>query len=75
MQSNFEKMTTQELITYALEHREEIEPLRILYSRRTPDEAAIWYEPMSNHDGLPIEENIRLAQEAIQQRIQLPNQP
>lgn len=37
-------MTTAELKTYALTHRDEIEPLRELYSRRTPDEEAIWFK-------------------------------
>ncbi len=45
MQHNFEVMTNKELIAYALAHREEVEPLRILYSRRTPDSEAIWFHP------------------------------
>lgn len=70
MQPNFEKMTSKELIAYALAHREEIEPLRVLYSRRTPDSEATWYGPMTDKDGVPIEENIRIAEEAIRQRIE-----
>lgn len=45
MQDNFEVMTNKELIAYALAHREEVEPLRVLYSRRTPDSEAIWFHP------------------------------
>lgn len=37
MQPNFETMTNAELIAYALAHREQIEPLRVLYQRRIPD--------------------------------------
>lgn len=43
MQPNFETMTNAELIAYALAHREQIEPLRVLYQRRTPDAEAIWF--------------------------------
>ncbi|MBC6473621.1 MAG: hypothetical protein GDA48_13045 [Hormoscilla sp. GM102CHS1] len=45
MQQNFEVMTNKELIAYALAHREEVEPLRVLYRRRTPDSEAIWFHP------------------------------
>ncbi len=43
MHPNFEKMTTSELRAYALAHRDEVEPLREIYRRRTPDAEAIWY--------------------------------
>lgn len=69
MQPNFEEMTNKELITYALAHREDVEPLRVLYSRRTPDSEATWYGPMVTKEGVPIEENIRIAEEVIEQRI------
>lgn len=72
---NFEQMTNKELRAYALAHREELEPLRILYSRRTPDSEATWYGPMATEDGVPIEENIRLAEEAIKQRIKQAKEP
>lgn len=64
----FEQMTNRELRAYALAHRDELEPLRVLYSRRTPDSEATWYGPMATEDGVPIEENIRLAEEAIQEK-------
>ncbi|MEM9217124.1 MAG: hypothetical protein AAGD25_22610 [Cyanobacteria bacterium P01_F01_bin.150] len=44
MQPNFESMTTTELKTYALAHRGEVEPLRELYRRRTPDQDAVWFQ-------------------------------
>ena len=44
MQSNFEMMTVAELKNYALSHRHEVEPLRELYRRRTPDADAIWFQ-------------------------------
>ena len=68
MRPNFEEMTSAELRAYALVHRDDVEPLRILYSRRSPDSEATWYGPMCTPEGVPIEENIRIAEEAIRQR-------
>ena len=48
MQPNFEEMTSKELVAYALTHRDEVEPLRVLYRRRTPDSEAIWFHPPKN---------------------------
>ena len=45
MQPNFEEMTTPELRVYALVHRDEIEPLRVIYHRRSSDSEAIWFHP------------------------------
>ncbi len=45
MNPNFETMTNAELRAYALTHREEIEPLRVLFARRTPDSEAILFAP------------------------------
>lgn len=73
MQPNFEAMTNKELVAYALTHREEAEPLRELYRRRTPDDEATWYGPFVTADGTPIQENIRIAEEAIKQRIEQVN--
>jgi hypothetical protein len=70
MRPNFEEMTSAELRAYALAHRDDVEPLRVLYSRRSPDSEAIWYGPMCTPEGVPIEENIRIAEEAIRQRDQ-----
>lgn len=48
MKPNFEEMTNRELREYALSHREEIEPLRILFNRRSPDsEATLFYPPQT----------------------------
>ncbi|MGL5036051.1 MAG: DUF6887 family protein [Microcystaceae cyanobacterium] len=44
MRSHFEMMTVAELKSYALSHRHEIEPLRELYRRRTPDAEAVWFQ-------------------------------
>ena len=55
MKPNFKQMNNQELIKYALAHRQDNEPLRVLYSRRTPDEKATWYGPMTTPGGQNIE--------------------
>lgn len=73
MQPNFEKMTNAELRAYVLAHRDDVEPLRILYSRRTPDSEATWYGPFTK-DGVPIAENIRIAESALRQRVEQENQ-
>jgi hypothetical protein len=58
-------------LAYVLAHREDIEALEVLFSRRTPDsEAIIIYPSMFTEDGKPIEENKRIIEEAIAQRIQ-----
>jgi hypothetical protein len=44
MQPDFETMSTLELTRYALTHRGEVEPLRELYRRRTPDDEATWFK-------------------------------
>lgn len=73
MKPNFAQMSTKELRAYVLAHREDIEALEILFSRRTPDSEAIIYPSMFTEDGQPIEENIRIAEEAIKQRIDAEN--
>lgn len=74
MKPNFKQMSTKELRAYVLAHRDDLEALDILVSRRTPDSEATWYGPMSTPEGKPIEENILIAEEAIRQRIELSEQ-
>lgn len=73
MKPNFAQMSTKELRAYVLAHREDIEALEILFSRRTPDSQAIIYPSMFTEDGQPIQENIRIIEEAIAQRVQQEN--
>jgi dihydropteroate synthase len=71
MKPNFEQMTNADLKAYVLSHRDDDEAIRVLFSRRNPpDSEATWYGPMSTPEGEPIEENIRIAEEAIRQRIE-----
>ncbi|MCC5636812.1 hypothetical protein LC593_13250 [Nostoc sp. CHAB 5844] len=69
MKPNFSEMSTKELQAYVLAHREDIEALEILFSRRTPDSQAIIYPSMFTEDGQPIEENHQIIEEAIAQRV------
>jgi hypothetical protein len=68
MKPNFDQMSKAELKAYVLSHRDD-EAIRALFSRRNPpDSEATWYGPMYTPEGVPIEENIRIAEEAIRQQ-------
>ena len=55
-----------------LAHREDDEAIRVLFSRRNPpDSEATWYGPLYTPEGVPIEENIRIAEEAIRKRAEI----
>lgn len=75
MKPNFEEMSRSELKAYVLSHRDDDEAIRIFFSRRYPsDSQATWYGPMCTPEGMPIEENIRIAEEAIKQRVEISNE-
>ncbi|WP_445249753.1 DUF6887 family protein [Microcoleus sp. OTE_8_concoct_300] len=70
MKPNFEEMSKAELKAYVLSHRDDDEAIRVFFGRRNPpDSEATWYGPMCTPEGLPIEENIRIAEEAIRQKV------
>jgi hypothetical protein len=72
MKPNFDEMSRTELKAYVLSHRDDDEAIRIFFGRRNPpDSKATWYGPMCTPEGLPIEENIRIAEEAIKQRVEI----
>ncbi len=72
MKPNFEEMSKAELKAYVLAHREDDEAIRVLFSRRNPpDSEATWYGPLYTPEGVPIEENIRIAEEAIRKRAEI----
>ncbi len=74
MKPNFEKMSKAELKAYVLQHRDDIEAVRHLFSRRTPERENKHYPPLSKN-GVPIEENIRIMEEAIKRRIEEEEKP
>ncbi|MCU0568692.1 MAG: hypothetical protein MUF49_19105 [Oculatellaceae cyanobacterium Prado106] len=60
MKPNFEAMTNEALKAYALTHRDELEPLQILFGRRSPDsEAVIFQAPKNWEDWQQQMETIR----------------
>ena len=71
MKPNFAQMSRSELKAYVRRNRDDWEALDILVSRRTPDSEATWYAPMVTAEGVPIEENVRLAAKGIQERVTL----
>ena len=69
MKPNFDEMNKAELKAYILSHRDDDEAICVLFNRRNPpDSEATWYGPMHTPEGVPIEDNIRIAEDAIRQR-------
>lgn len=66
MQPNFAEMSVPDLRAYVLKHRDDIEAIRALFHH--PSLKWKTMPPMFTEDGVPIEENIRTAEEAIRQR-------
>ena len=71
MKPNFAQMPRDDLRAYVRRNRDDWEALDILVSRRTPDSEATWYAPMVTAEAVPIEENVQLGEQAIQERITL----
>jgi hypothetical protein len=69
MKPNFEQMSVPELRAYVLGHRDDIEAIRALFHH--PSLKWKTMPPLVTQDGLPIEENIRIAEEAIRQRAEV----
>lgn len=69
MKPNFEAMTKDELRTYVRQNRNDIEAIRVLF-RVPAGQAVQTYPAMFTPEGTPISENIRVAEEAIRQRIE-----
>lgn len=72
MKQNFAKMSKAELKAYVLANRDDIEAIRFLF-RIPPGVEPKRYPPMYNDDGMPNEENIRVAEEAIRLRVEETN--
>jgi hypothetical protein len=60
MKTDFEQMTFAELRAYALAHRDDVEPLREIYRRRSPDSEAVWFKlPQSKEEEEQQAEQLR----------------
>ncbi|BAZ09938.1 hypothetical protein NIES4071_17520 [Calothrix sp. NIES-4071] len=67
MKSNFEEMSVPELRRYVLAHRDDMEAIRALFHH--PSLKWKTMPRLFKEDGSPIEENIRIAEEEIRQRL------
>lgn len=67
MKPDFSKMSKTELKAYVLEHRDDLEAIRHLFSRRNQENRR--FPPLSKN-GIPIEENINIMKVAIQERLE-----
>ncbi len=73
MNPNYQTMSKTELRNYVLTHKEDMEAIRLLF--HTPDGSSIRrYPPVSTEEGLPIEENIKIMEEAIKKKINNQNE-
>ncbi len=72
MKPNFAQMSKAELKAYVLANRDDTEAIRFLF-RIPPGIEVKRYPTMYDEEGAPIEENIRVAEEAIRQRVEETN--
>ena len=72
MKPNFEEMSVPDLRAYVLEHRDDIEAIRALFKHPTLKWQTM--PPLCTPEGVPIQENIRIAEEALKQKIKKENQ-
>lgn len=68
MKPNFKAMSKAELKAYVLKHRDDLEAIRVLFQIPAGVEVKR-YPPVCTEEGIPIEENIRIMEQAIQERI------
>jgi hypothetical protein len=68
MKPNFEAMSRSELKAYVLQNREDIGAIRAFFHH--PEGEWTTMPPMFTPDGEPIEENIRIGEEALKKRIE-----
>lgn len=68
MKPNFKQMSVPELRKYVLTHRDDMEAIRALFHH--PSLKYQEMPPLVTGDGMPIAENIRIAEEAIKKRVE-----
>ena len=69
MKPNFKQMSVPELRKYVLTHRDDMEAIRALFHH--PSLKYQEMPPLVTGDGMPIAENIRIAEEAIKKRVEI----
>ena len=73
MKPDYEKMSKAELKAYVLQHREDIEAIRLLFTV-PPDVEVKCYPPVVTEEGVPIPNNLHIMKQAIQEKIAEDNQ-
>ena len=68
MKQSFEEMSVSELRAYVLKHRDDLEAIRTLFHHPRLKEKIM--PPLFNEEGVPIEENIKIAEATLKQRIE-----
>jgi hypothetical protein len=69
MKPNFTEMSVSDLRAYVLKNRDDIEAIRALFNHPSLENKWIKMPPLYQ-DGMPIEENIQLAEEMFRQRLE-----
>jgi len=69
MKPNFSEMSRDELRAYVLDHRDDLEAMRLFFNV-PPKNDVKRYPSMFDDDGQPIEANIRIMEEAIRQKVE-----
>ncbi len=73
MKPNFEAMSKAELRAYVLSHRDDLEALDALVSRRSPDSEAVWFEPPKTME--EAEQQFEVFKKIIEEREKKPDRP
>lgn len=69
MKPDYDSMSRKELRAYVLSHKDDMEAMRKFFEIK--DGVTVKrYPPVCTEDGTPIEENIRIMEEAIRERIE-----
>ena len=68
MKPNFADMSKSDLMAYVMKNRHDLEAIRVLFT--PPPGVKIKRYPPMYKDGKPIEENIRIAEEAIRKKLE-----
>jgi hypothetical protein len=72
MKPNFKEMSVPDLRKYVLTHRDDMEAIEALFHH--PSLKWTTMPPLVTGDGMPIEENIQLAEEEIRKRVEISNE-
>ncbi|MEG4807627.1 hypothetical protein QUA82_08010 [Microcoleus sp. F8-D3] len=72
MKPNFKEMSVPDLRKYVLTHRDDMEAIEALFHHPSLKWKSM--PPLVTGDGMPIEENIQLAEEEIRKRVEIYNE-